>query len=347
MGLAPYPWLERPAEVLSKMLGKLPGGVLIYGPRGCGVFELASRFAAAVVCQHPVDGAPCGICEECKLIFSGNHPDLRYVLSETEAALHPEPWNGKFGEIPKGKSLSKQILIEQVRGTGEYLSLTAHRAAHRAVVIYPAESMSGDQSSALLKTLEEPPEGAVLILVADDINSILPTIRSRCQLVRCTPPTREQGIAYLKSQKVRNPEGELTRLSGRPLLIHEADPNLTLDKKDEAKYLEMLALGSALSSVQVLSAFQKDMPVGPVVSVMQRWYWDLMAVLSGAEPRYFPEHAEAYKRQAQGTDFQKLVPFNQTLMQANRSKDHPLSKRLVLQDLFITWAKTLADARKN
>ena len=142
------------------------------------MFELASRFAAAVVCQHPVDGAPCGICEECKLIFSGNHPDLRYVLSETEAALHPEPWNGKFGEIPKGKSLSKQILIEQVRGIGEYLSVTAHRAGHRAVVIYPADSMSGDQSSALLKTLEEPPEGAVLILVADDINSILPTIRS-------------------------------------------------------------------------------------------------------------------------------------------------------------------------
>ncbi len=143
------------------------------------MFELASRFAVAVVCQHPVDGAPCGICEECKLIFSGNHPDLRYVLSETEAALHPEPWNGKFGEIPKGKSLSKQILIEQVRGIGEYLSVTAHRAGHRAVVIYPADSMSGDQSSALLKTLEEPPEGAVLILVADDINSILPTIRSR------------------------------------------------------------------------------------------------------------------------------------------------------------------------
>lgn len=62
--------------------------------------------------------------------------------------------------------------------------------------------------------------------------------------------------------------------------------------------------------------------MGPVVSIMQRWYWDLMAVLSGAEPRYFPEHFEAYKRQVQGTDFQKLVPFNQTLMQANRSKDH-------------------------
>ena len=47
MGLAPYPWLERPAEVLAKMLNKLPGGILIYGPRGCGVFELASRLPAA------------------------------------------------------------------------------------------------------------------------------------------------------------------------------------------------------------------------------------------------------------------------------------------------------------
>ena len=181
MGLAPYPWLERPAEVLAKMLNKLPGGILIYGPRGCGVFELASRFAAAVVCQHPVDGAPCGICEECKLIFSGNHPDLRYVLSETEAALHPEPWNGKFGEIPKGKSLSKQILIEQVRGIGEYLSVTAHRAGHRAVVIYPADSMSGDQSSALLKTLEEPPSYVIFILATTEAHKIPITILSRCQ----------------------------------------------------------------------------------------------------------------------------------------------------------------------
>ena len=74
MGLAPYPWLERPAEVLAKMLNKLPGGILIYGPRGCGVFELASRFAAAVVCQHPVDGAPCGIAKSANLFSAETIP---------------------------------------------------------------------------------------------------------------------------------------------------------------------------------------------------------------------------------------------------------------------------------
>ena len=163
MGLAPYPWLERPAEVLSKSARQTSGrcpylwlredaACLNWLP-ACGSRSLSA----------PADGAPCGICEECKLIFSGNHPDLRYVLSETEAALHPEPWNGKFGEIPKGpKGLSKQILIEQVRGIGEYLSVTAHRAGHRAVVIYPADSMSGDQSSALLKRLKSRPKAQYL-----------------------------------------------------------------------------------------------------------------------------------------------------------------------------------------
>lgn len=347
MGLAPYPWLERPAATLSKMLSKLPGGVLIYGPRGCGVFELACRFAAAVVCKHPVDGAPCGECAECRLVFSGNHPDIRYVLSETEAALHPEPWNNKFGSLPKSKSLSKQILIEQVRGIGEYLSVTGHRSENRAVVIYPADSMSADQSSALLKTLEEPPAGAVLILAADDINSILPTIRSRCQLVRVSPPTREQGIAYLKSQKVRNPEAELTRLAGRPLLIHESDPSLLLDKKDEVLFLGMLSKGADLTSAEVLNAVKKDIPVGPVLSVMQRWYWDLLAVVSGAEPRYFPEYSLQYKKQAEGLSFNTLYEFNAQLMSSNRSKDHPLSKKLVIQDLFISWAALLKSARKG
>ena len=303
---------------------KLAHAYLFCGPRGVGKTSCARIFAKTINCLNPTaDGEACNECESCKAF----NEQRSYNIHELDAAS-----NNSVDDI--------RALIDQVR-------IPPPIGKYKVFIIDEVHMLSIGAFNALLKTLEEPPEGAVLILVADDINSILPTIRSRCQLVRCTPPTREQGIAYLKSQKVRNPEGELTRLSGRPLLIHEADPNLTLDKKDEAKYLEMLALGSALSSVQVLSAFQKDIPVGPVVSVMQRWYWDLMAVLSGAEPRYFPEHFEAYKRQVHGTDFQKLVPFNQTLMQANRSKDHPLSKRLVLQDLFITWAKTLADARKN
>ena len=307
-------------QITSERIGH---AYLFCGTRGTGKTSIAKIFARAVNCEHPVDGSPCNECPTCKAIQSGSSMNV----VEIDAASN----NG----------------VENIRDIRDQVQYPPTEGRYRVYIIDEVHMLSIGAFNALLKTLEEPPDGAVLILVADDINSILPTIRSRCQLVRCTPPTREQGIAYLKSQKVRNPEGELTRLSGRPLLIHEADPNLTLDKKDEAKYLEMLALGSALSSVQVLSAFQKDIPVGPVVSIMQRWYWDLMAVLSGAEPRYFPEHFEAYKRQVHGTDFQKLVPFNQTLMQANRSKDHPLSKRLVLQDLFITWAKTLADARKN
>ena len=168
-----YPWLERPAAALRKMRDKLPGGVLIYGPRGSGAYELAASFAASVVCSSPKDGVACGSCADCRLVQAGTHPDLKYVLSETEAALRPEPWNGKIQPLPKGKSFSKQILIEQVREIGEYLSVTAFRSDHRAVLIYPADSMGEDQSSALLKTLEEPPEYTVILILTARILVVL------------------------------------------------------------------------------------------------------------------------------------------------------------------------------
>ncbi len=342
-----YPWLERPAAALRKMRDKLPGGVLIYGPRGSGAYELAASFAASVVCSSPKDGVACGSCADCRLVQAGTHPDLKYVLSETEAALRPEPWNGKIQPLPKGKSFSKQILIEQVREIGEYLSVTAFRSDHRAVLIYPAESMSEDQSSALLKTLEEPPEGAVLILVADDVSSILPTIRSRCQLVRVAPPTREQGIAYLKSQKVRNPESELARLGGLPLLIHESGANLLLEKKDEKMILDLLAKGALMTSGDVLEAVKNDLTIGPLVAVMQRWCWDISAQSMGLESRYFPDYAAAVQSLSAQIDIRRFQEFNAKLNQASRSKDHPLSKKLVAQTLLMDYASALKASQKN
>ena len=183
--------------------GRLSHAYLFTGSRGTGKTSCAKILAKAVNCENPVDGNPCGKCAACRGIDDGSILDV----IEIDAASN----NG----------------VDNIRDLREEANYTPSAVKYRVYIIDEVHMLSVGAFNALLKTLEEPPEGAVLILVADDINSILPTIRSRCQLVRCTPPTREQGIASLKSQKVRNPEGELTRLSGRPLLIHEADPNLT------------------------------------------------------------------------------------------------------------------------
>ena len=344
MDLSLYPWLEKPADTLRKMREKLPGGILIYGPRGSGTFELAVWFASLVVCTNPTNGEPCGVCKECLLAKAGTHPDLKFVLSETEAVMRPEPQTGKISPLPKGKSYSKQIVIEQVREISEFLSVTAFRSGRRAVVIYPADTMSEDQSSALLKTLEEPPEGTVLILTADDLNSILPTIRSRCQLVRVTPPNREQGIQYLKKQRVRNPEGELARLGGLPLLIHETSPGVLLDKKDEQLILSLLVKGPELTGAEVIGSIKSELAPGPVLAVMQRWYWDVNAVAMGLPARYFPELEARARELAKRLDVKRLYALAEVLNSATRTKDHPLSKKLTVQTLLIDYATILKNS---
>lgn len=348
MALAPYPWLEKPAKTLKKLREKLPGGIILYGPRGCGAFELASNFASSVVCSSPVDGAACGKCAECILVKAGNHPDLKFVLSEAQALVHPMPWEASEKRSTKTKAatktISKQILIEQVREIGEYLSVTSNRGGNRAVVIYPADSMGADQSSVLLKTLEEPPAGAILILVADDLQKILPTIRSRCQLIRVSPPTRDQALDYLNKNGIDNPESELARLGGMPLLIHEKDDSLVMDRLAEEQLLRLLARAHTIKVSEILDLYKSEPAVLPVVCVLQRWHWDLMSVCLGGSIRYYPEYESQIHSLAVRLSSQKLLSYEKVLKQNRASANHPLNKKLVVQDLLLQYAQIIKSA---
>lgn len=317
----------------------MPSALLIHGPRGSGTFELASAFARSVICSSPVDGAACGQCAECKLAASGNHPDLKFVFSELEDFLHPTPWENIKRDAPKTtKNLSSKIKIEQIRELGEFLSVTAHRSGNRAVVIYPADAMDKDQSSALLKTLEEPPAGTVIILVANDIDRLLPTIRSRCQIVPVNPPSRSQGFEYLKSCGIKNPEEELARIGGMPLLIHESDSELVMDKSQERIFLRMLEKGANLTDTEIIDSIGRDISLVSAVGVIQRWYWDLMASTFGIPSRYYPGYQKSIDNLARTADQKKALAFNSVLLETSRFAAHPLNNRLILEDVLLKYS---------
>ena len=93
MALAVFPWQKHLADTLNGMRGKLPNGLLIYGPRGIGTFELVHAFAKSLMCTSPAaDGTPCGHCKGCHLTASYAHPDLVYVVSEAEALPRDIPF---------------------------------------------------------------------------------------------------------------------------------------------------------------------------------------------------------------------------------------------------------------
>ncbi|MSR14250.1 MAG: DNA polymerase III subunit delta' [Gammaproteobacteria bacterium] len=143
---------------------RLGHGWIFSGRAGFGKFEFARACAETVLCESiKADALACGQCRSCQLLRAGNHPDLRLV-------------------VPLEDAIS--IGIDQIRELGEFFSLTAHYGRAKIVIIRPAELMQHAAANALLKILEEPPALGLLILVADAIDRLPPTIRSRCQRLR-------------------------------------------------------------------------------------------------------------------------------------------------------------------
>ncbi len=157
--------------------GELSHAYLFTGPPGVGKGTLARALAAALLCQgHP---RPCGECQACRLVASGNHPDLFWVQPESEAG---------------------RLKVEQVRELQRHLSLTPNMAAHRVAILDHFDQATPSAANALLKTLEEPPDFVVLILLAPDTDSLLPTIVSRCQVIPLRPIPVPQIVGALQER---------------------------------------------------------------------------------------------------------------------------------------------------
>lgn len=179
---ADLPWLADPWRRAAAALrgGRAPSGLLILGHAGLGRGRLARRIAAARLCGRPAaDGMPCGECPDCRRVAAGTHPDYLAVRPD-------EP--------------GKALRVEQIRELARAMSLTSGRQGARIAVIAPAERMTDSAQNSLLKTLEEPPPGAMLILVAENAAWLLPTIVSRCLRLHVSAPSREMGLEWLRER---------------------------------------------------------------------------------------------------------------------------------------------------
>ena len=167
--------------MLTGKLDRLPHALLIHGNPGVGKLELAERFVQLLLCEQRGQGTkPCGTCEACRWFLGGNHPDARYLEPEA-LARHPVVDDNDEDELPKEKKKpSLQIRIEQTRTLAGFVNLVSHRGGYRVAIVHPAEDMNTATANSLFKSLEEPPLGAVFLLVSHRPARLLPTIRSRC-----------------------------------------------------------------------------------------------------------------------------------------------------------------------
>lgn len=191
-------WLRRAIE-----RGRLAHAFLFAGPAGIGKRRVAELLIRSLFCEtaDPSELAPCGNCAACKQLRAGTHPDYHTV------------------GIPEGK---REIPIKDIAGEDDRrgqeglchdLSLRPMSAGRKAAVIDDAHAMNQASANSLLKTLEEPPAGALIVLVTDQPGAMLPTIRSRCQLVQFQPLTVTEVAEILVEGDLVGDAGEAERLA--------------------------------------------------------------------------------------------------------------------------------------
>lgn len=150
--------------------GRLAHALLLAGPPGVGKRAVAGAFTAALLCDEKGDDA-CGRCPGCRQLAAGSHPDALVV------------------ELPRDK---REIPIDRARELNQFLRLQPLRAGRKVAIVDDAHLLNLPAQNALLKGLEEPPAGSLVVLVAQNADALLPTIRSRCQRLLFGPLTDDE-----------------------------------------------------------------------------------------------------------------------------------------------------------
>lgn len=185
-------------ELLRRVAGsgRLAHALLLAGPPGVGKRLVADAFTAMLLCEKKGEDA-CGACDGCRQFAAGSHPDLLVVA------------------LPRDK---REIPIDKARELNQFLRLQPLRGGRKVALVDDAHRMNLAAQNALLKGLEEPPDGSLVILVANNADALLPTIRSRCQRVLFTTLEDAEIVAVLERTGLARAEAQalLDHADGSP-----------------------------------------------------------------------------------------------------------------------------------
>ena len=304
--------------------GQVSHAYLLTGPRNVGKTTLAFAFAELLECETPdyVSGAACGVCASCRKIEHGNHPDVTLV----------EPEEGK-----------RQLGVDAVRETVVRMANLAPSAGRWRVFILPdVERMTANTVNALLKTLEEPPEGVVLLLTSSEPDTLLPTLISRCQIVPLQALMADE-IADALQRRWQVPEEEARALAalangrlGWAVAAHE-HPELREERSEQLTRIVSLAEASRDERIRAAGAFAADGETARrVLELWTVWWRDVVLAACGAAhlasagaPRREAE------RQGHALGCERAQSFLRALIEAQNALDANANARLTLEVLML------------
>lgn len=303
------PWQDEQWQQLCRLLNsdRLPHAIMLSGAQDTGKRHFAERFIQRLFCTGPVADVACGECKQCHLFTSGGHPDFKRV--EPEAA---------------GKAIS----INAIRELSEFAVITAHQQSWKVALVAPVEAMTLNAANAFLKTLEEPREKTLLLLVHDQLAPVLPTIRSRCRVLSqgLPPPALVRDwLAECLGDTHVAVDDLLARAGGRPLrALAFAEANTLDDIAHFEQVLKQVQAGEA-APVSSAAAFEGQ-PLDQLLEWLLAYYSrQVIQCAQGgktAEPRQFA--------------FYDLLLATRKKLESKTN----LNPQLVLEELFLSLSQS-------
>jgi DNA polymerase-3 subunit delta' len=330
-----YPWQIESWQALQGLRVRLPHALLLKGAQGIGKLDLAMNFAQAMLCEKPkADGTACRECNSCRWFEQDSHPDFRLIQPDALSAAEDGD------EKPGGKKPSREISVDQIRDLSSFTNLSAHCGGYRVVLIYPAEAMNNNAANSLLKTLEEPTDNLLFLLITNKPQQLLPTILSRCLSFSVQTPTREAGTAWLVRQGVKNPEQALAQTGFAPLqALGWAESGEGAEER--GILLAAIRQPVKMDALALADSLQRSAPVY-VIHCLQQWCHDLASAKLAGAVRYFPEQSEELIKLAGGVSSVALMRFQKDLLEARRAAFHPLNPKLFFESLLLAYRQLFA-----
>lgn len=318
-----YPWQDTQWQRLQNQYksGRLPHAILLSGADGLGQSEFASHFSRSLLCQQPQNSAEaCGQCEACHLIQAETHPDLILLAPEDE---------------------SKAIKVDDVRALCKAFTLSSQMNGYKIVIIDHADQMNINAANSLLKTLEEPGDQSLLILVTSKPHRLPITIRSRCQKVSFQLPTKEASQQWLSERVSENVDSLLSMSHGAPLLALELFESEKLEQREQL-VSALLAIAQQQSVIEQAEKLSK-LPNQSLLGWIYDWISDLLKLIHCRDESQLIN--QDYRKELTELSLKcqptQLYILLDQVIKLRKVQSIALNTQMLWEDLLILWQQQL------